>query len=664
MNNKKKTSGLCAALMGLLALLTPPPAITADTPVTLLRDRFVAAEKALKQHRLSRYRELKVELEDYPLLPYLEYEELLQRLDRATPEEVEAFLERQADTPLADRLRSHWLDHLARHGRWKTYLRFYRPDESVTRQCHYLKALIREQREEEAFSRVEELWLYGRSRPRACDPVFQAWRKAGRLTPELTWRRIGLAMDQGQLRLVRYLGRFLPPTERPWVDLWIRLHHRPELVLSTTLPKQDHPMHDRLLEYAAIRKSAANPLAGLSLWRKLQERYSLEAGRHHRVTLVLARRLLHEEDPGAWEFFRELVDEDTGTQLLETAIRAALYRQEWESALEWIALLPSRRRDTERWRYWKARTLEQLGKRKLAEPIYRELAAERSFYGFLAADRVGASYNLNQDPAPVKEKLLLRVAQLPGIQRARELAALERWTDARREWRHLLPHLDAGETMAAAKLAQSWNWHDQAIFTLARTGYWDDLELRFPLEHAHTVETRADERNLDISWVFGVIRQESAFNPAVRSHAGALGLMQLMPATARYVARKLLKQKHSPTRRELTMPEVNIRLGTTYLSDVLERLEQNPVLATAAYNAGLHRVFRWLPDHQLPADIWIELIPFAETRKYVKRVFTYAVIYDHRRKEEIVRLSQRLQPVAGSSPQRTAQQQRNSEAAL
>ena len=132
-----------------------------------------------------------------------------------------------------------------------------------------------------------------------------------------------------------------------------------------------------------------------------------------------------------------------------------------------------------------------------------------------------------------------------------------------------------------------------------------------------------------------------------------------MPATARHVARKLLKRKRSPSRRDLANPDINIELGTTYLSNVLERLEQNPVLATAAYNAGPHRVSRWLPEQQLPADVWIELIPFRETRQYVKRVFTYAVIYDHRRQEEIVRISQRLQPVHGASAQRTAQQQRN-----
>ena len=646
-------------------LLLAAGAAAAQLPAPgLQQKRFLAAEQALKKHQTTLFEQLKSALADYPLLPYLEYQALLQRLDRATPEEVESFLERHADTPLAQRLRVRWLNRLAKRKEWSSYLRFYLADGNVTRQCHYLHALIREGRREEAFSRVEPLWLHGRSRPKACDPVFQAWREAGGLSEELVWERIDRAMRLGQLRLVRYLKRLLPEDQRPWADLWLQLRRKPELALTAKRLRQPHPMRDRMLAYAVVRRAGGDPLAALELWQELERRYDLDGEARRRAVRTLARGLLREEDPAAWDFFRQLEEKEEDSGLLERRILAALFRQQWEEALAWIEELPEAARQEERWRYWKARSLEQLGKRGLAEPLYRELARERSFYGFLAADHAGLPYNLNQDPAPVDATLLEKVAEAPGIARARELVALERWTDARREWRFTTSRMTAEEAMAAAKLAQSWNWHDQAIFTLARTGYWEDLELRFPLAHRETVENRADERNLDVSWVFGVIRQESAFNPAVRSHAGALGLMQLMPATARYVARKLLKQKRSPTRRDLVRPEVNIRLGTTYLSDMLNRLEQNPVLATAAYNAGPHRVFRWLPDRQLPADLWIELIPFAETRQYVKRVFTYAVIYDHRREQEIVRLSQRLQPVAGSSPQRTAQQQRNGQATL
>ncbi len=656
-------TSLAVALLG-LALLVLPACAAAEAGNPAQRKLFLAAEKALDKGRKALYRQLLKGLEDYPLRPYLEYRELRARLKEADPDEVAEFLERNRQTPLARLLRIRWLNLLAARKDWKNYLRFYEPEKNVTRRCHHLTALLETGREKEALARVPELWLHGRSRPAACDPVFLAWRKAGGLTPALVWKRLELAMGLGQVKLARYLRGLLPKEERGLADLWIALRGDPDRALSDPRLKDDHPARPALLRYAAVRKARLAPLEAAGFWERLQRKYGLDEPAPAEMHRIASRKLVREKRPEAWRYYLSLDDRADDPVVQEQRILAALYRQQWEEALAWIEALPPRTREEERWRYWKARSLEQLGERGRAEPLFRELAAERSFYGFLAADHAGLPYNLSHAPVPVPDELVEAVARRPAARRARELVALGRWTDARREWRFLTRQLSQEEQQAAARLARSWAWHDQAIFTLARTGYWEDLELRFPLEHEETVESHAGERGLDVSWVFGVIRQESAFNPRVRSHAGALGLMQLMPATARYVARKLLGQKKAPGRRELTTPEINIRLGTTYLSDVLERLEQNPVLATAAYNAGPHRVTRWLPDQQLPADLWIELIPFRETRQYVKRVFTYAVIYDHRRKAEIVRLSERLRPIGGDGPQRTASQERNARATL
>jgi len=659
---RRRTKMQGKPLLLLLALLLA--AGTAAGSEATDRALFLAAEKALQKGQRALFEKLADGLRHHPLYPYLEYEDLRRRLSSASTEEVARFLETHADTPLAPRLRARWLNLLADRQAWADYLRFYRPDKSVTRRCHRLHALIQTGRKEEALAQVKPLWLHGRSRPAACDPVFKAWREAGGLTPALVWQRLGMAMNEGQVRLARYLRGLLPSEERPLADLWIALRKEPDRALTDERLRQPHPMREAIVRYAALRKGRLAPLEAVTFWDRLREIHELEEEDHPALYRLVARKLVRSKEPDAWAFFQTLARRTQDPEALEQAVLAALHRQAWEAAIEWIDALPADRRSREKWRYWKARSLERLGQRGRAVPIFRTLANERSYYGFLAADHLGLPYNLNQAPVPVEPALVKSVAERPAARRARELIALERWTDARREWRHLTRSLNDREQQAAAKLAQSWNWHDQAIFTLARTGYWEDLELRFPLEHEETVERHATDRGLDVSWVFGVIRQESAFNPKVRSRAGAMGLMQLMPATARYVARKLLKQNKNPDRQALTRPDVNIQLGTTYLSDVLERLEQNPVLATAAYNAGPHRVSRWLPAVQLPADLWIELIPFRETRRYVKRVFTYAVIYDHRRRQEIMRLSERLQPIQGDSPQRTVLKARNGRATL
>ena len=254
------------------------------------------------------------------------------------------------------------------------------------------------------------------------------------------------------------------------------------------------------------------------------------------------------------------------------------------------------------------------------------------------------SYHLEHVETPATAKLVNQVAALDAVKRATELSALQRWVEARREWRWATADMDTQQLKAAAKLAEQLGWHDQAIFTLAKTGYWDDLELRFPMEYADLVEANANLHDIDIAWVFAVMRQESAFMDDARSHAGAMGLMQLMPATARSVARQMLKRK-PPRRNELFEPDTNIALGSAYLKQMKGKLGDSAVLATAAYNAGPHRVARWLPARTLPADIWIELLPFDETRGYLRRVLAYTVIYEKRMGRTPTRLQDRLHPV-------------------
>lgn len=642
--------------IGLLGLLLFQSA-TADLLDRPRRELFVTAEKALRKNQTGLYELLARALRDYPLYPYLEYQALTRNLAGLDTRQVADFLERWADTPLAARLRARWLDHLARNKDWPTFLRFWRDDGNVNRRCHHLQALLATGRKKKALDQVEPLWLHGRSRPKACDPVFAAWRKAGRLTPELIWRRLAMAMDLGEVRLARYLKKLLPLKERALAELWLAARRQPGRVLhDKRLPKQ-HPMRQALLSYAVRRQTTLDPLAAIGLWKKIAPRAGFDARERRRILTYLVRRLARLDDPEAWDFIRNIKPPAGAIELQEARLLAALRHQNWALLNQWIGQLPENRRTSERWRYWQARALEALGRRDQALSLYRALAGERSYYGFLAADRIGAPYRLDHRPTPVDDTILASLQAQPAFRRARELVALARWSDARREWRLATKKLSKKELMAAARLARDWGWIDQAIFTLARTGYWDDLELRFPLVHHEKVRHEAGRKGLDLAWVLGLIRQESAFNPAVRSPAGAIGLMQLMPATARYVARQLLKKRQTPKRTSLTRPALNIELGTSYLADVLQRLAGNPVLATAAYNAGPRKVARWLPKEEagvLPADLWIELIPYRETRQYVKRVFTYAVIYDSRLGRDPERLSERLLPISAIGNRRMA----------
>jgi soluble lytic murein transglycosylase len=272
------------------------------------------------------------------------------------------------------------------------------------------------------------------------------------------------------------------------------------------------------------------------------------------------------------------------------------------------------------------------------------LAGERDYYGFLAADRVGQVYRFGHDAVPFTETDLAAAEALPGIARARELLRVGLTIDARREWRDAIRDLDDRQLEIAAVLAGRWGWHDRAIVTVARADHFDDLDLRFPLVYQDLVLSNARATGLDPAWVYGVMRQESAFWEDARSRSGALGLMQLMPSTARETARRLRERVDDVY--DLLSPPKNIRLGVAYLRRVLDRFDGHQGLATAAYNAGPGRVRSWLPgSHPLAADIWVDTVPFNETRGYVKRVMAYTAIYEHRLERPVRPLKGRLPPV-------------------
>ena len=631
------TTLLCLALLPLP--LTAAPEDTREAQ----RDRFVAAEKALKQGASGRFHKLKSELRDYPLLPYLEYQELHGRLSKARDAEVQTFLDEHTDTPLALKLRRAQLDRLAAKGAWKRYLAFYQPDSNVRRQCHYLNALLHTGEKESAFARVGPIWLHGDSRPEACDPVLDAWRKAGKLTPKLTWRRIGLAMDNGKDRLARYLRRFLPAKERKWFDRWQKLNRKPAAITLVNKLDVPSPLQQQILTHTIRRLARQDGEKARSAWHRFSKLVEFTSSQKARVEHALALAMIREGHPNLLGYLDGIKPEADNQRLLEARIRVALSNRDWPRLLRWISELPEEMRREESWRYWRARALAEQGDEKQAKEHFKKLAQERSYYGFLAADRLDVEYSFGHQPIIVNEQRFRELTGQPGIERARELFALGRLIDARREWHASTRDLDNESLRTAAKLAHEWAWHDRTITTLARAKSWHDLELRFPLKHRANVASHAQERELDSAWVFAVIRQESAFIQDAHSRVGAMGLMQLMPRTARHVARNM--KRRPPSRSDLLKPDTNIDLGTAYLRQVMDQLDGNHVLATAAYNAGPHRVRDWLPEQATDADLWVELVPFKETRKYLKRVLAYSVIYRERLGLEPQRLAESMPPI-------------------
>ena len=309
--------------------------------------------------------------------------------------------------------------------------------------------------------------------------------------------------------------------------------------------------------------------------------------------------------------------------------RIHLRDEDWIGLIKTITAMPKHLSAESEWVYWLARAYEEAGKAEKARQIFDKLATKSTYYGFLAADRIDRSYHIVQKKAAAEnsfdEDQLL--GQNIHLLRARELFFLGRQLDARREWFQGIRKLSQQQIRQAATMASSWKWHDNAIKTVAKTPHRNDYDLRFPMPYREQVARQAQKNELDLSVIYGVMRRESLFDPLAHSRVGALGLMQLMPSTARRVAKSLGMKR--PKQDDILSVQNNIELGTRYFRSVLNRFENNVSLAAAAYNAGPRNVKRWLPEKEtLPADLWVETVPFKETRNYVQAVLAYATIFD------------------------------------
>ena len=594
---------------------------------------FLQAEKAIENGDPA-YAALRQQLSDYPLLPYLDFQQALTTLKQQTPEQFRQQLESLSDTPLSSRLLTRWLDLLADEGLWYSYLNFSQPGGSVSRQCDRLHALIATGKQAEAFPEVPEIWLSGRSQPDACDPVFEAWIDTGHLSEQLVWQRAALAMKNGRTRLANYLKRFLSQDEARWIDVWVSLYQQPASVGQIALD-ETHPLFDEMLTQAVRRLSWRDADAAYDAWKRLNRQMSFSDWQHLQVARSLMGQLSRQNSRLTNQQVTALLPKQylhLDATLAEKQLQYALQNSDWQLVLMTLEGLPQKAQAEQRWRYWQARALLSLGQRDAGNAILKDLSGDRSYYGFLAAQRLGGTPSLLHEKLDADPALISQLQQHPALQRAYELHRLGRSLPARREWNLAMRQRSADELRAAARLAEQWNWPSQAIVTLTKLRQWNDLELRFPLAHRQAITTLAETTGLDKAWVYAILRQESAFMEDAKSRVGARGLMQLMPKTAESVAKDLQLPKHHPD--DLFQPELNIRLGTGYLNKVFQRLNQNPVLATAAYNAGPTRVESWLPKQSQPADIWIETVPFRETREYLKRVLAYTIIYNYRLGED------------------------------
>ena len=543
-------------------------------------------------------------LRDYVLWPDLRAVYLRTRL-KSDDREIRDFLRHYGTLKPARELRYRYSLELARAARYTDYLSIYDSyyaslgEESLD--CLAALALVKLDRADEALPLARKLWLTGRSQAKQCDPVFDHFRTAGRLSRDLYQQRYDLAIEKQEFMLARYLARSIDETTLATANRWLRAQGDPQQFLRRAdIGNRDTLYHEQLA-YAARRLAWTDPAKGLSHWRRLATDIPFAAELDHSVgrhaALWAARRNL----PDAASLLAALPDAASDDEVRRWQIRTALRSEDWATVLGAAGDLTPDESQREEWLYWRAIALQRSDNEAEAMLILSGLAERRSYYGFLAADHLGIDYEFSAARVPADETIIASIAARADIVRARELFRVGLDGRARSEWDAAVRTLPAEQKAQAALLAQRWDWHSRAISVAAQVGEYNDLDLRYPLAHRESFQRSSNEAGVRESWAYGVARSESLFMADVRSSAGAIGLMQLMPATGRSTAKEI---KHPyKGRTTLTDPDSNIRLGTRYLAKMHARFDKHPrsrrprtTPAPAAFRAGCPARHRWMPE--------------------------------------------------------------------
>ncbi len=595
-------------------------------PVQASDKDIIAARDAAQRGDVKALETLRARTAGDPLEAYPAYWLLAAALDKAAPEAIRSFLAKYGDTPLADPLRRDWLKALGAAGQWNLFRQEFPAlaSDDVEVACYALQERLARD-DAEALKEARALWLAGREAPESCTPPFEAAARERLIGSPETWQRIRKLFAASLVRDARRANAFLPNKEQMNDKALERAYGDPARYLATEKTRIPGRAIHELLLLAVSRLARSRPDEAAKHLRAHAGVLGPDDTRYGWASVGHAAAQQHH--PSALEWFAEAGDGPFTDAQLQWKARAALRAGDWAALRAAVNLMSQEEARDPAWRYWLARSLAEDGARPAADSILRSLSRERHFYGLLAAEDMGIAGVPDWTERAIAEEDLARILAIPAVGRAIALYRLEMNAEAFREWVFGLRALDDRGFLAASEVAARAGLADRAIGAANLTTSLHDFTRRYPTPHREPLAAAARQWNVDEALLFAIIRQESRFNPTARSRAGATGLMQLMPATARWVAKQIPVASYRPAL--LAQPEVNVAMGTYYFHRVLADLG-DPVLATAGYNAGPGRAKRWRDDKPLEGAIYAESIPFNETRDYVKKVMANAWFYTHR----------------------------------
>ncbi|MFH2134010.1 MAG: transglycosylase SLT domain-containing protein [Pseudomonadota bacterium] len=588
-------------------------------------------------------------LQASPLEPYATYYKLRLHWDEKDTSAIHEYLAREEDTPVIDQFRGEWLKEMTKQKRWDEFASEYpyliNADAELT--CHAL-SWQRSQNEALALRAARKLWFEGEADAGSCDVIFDIAIKRGVITGQDVAQRIRELLEGNEVGDVKKLMAYLPKAERLPLGEIDQARRNPQRYLGRVKLDKASVGQRKVAMFALQRLARQAVKPAYVQWSRLGKHFSPDEQKYFYAWLGYEAARQHESR--ALEWYAAAGEIDLNPQQQAWRVRAALRALDWHTVWEGISSMSVEQQNERSWRYWKARALIELGHRREAEVILTPLSREYRYYGQLAAEELGAA------PAAgivtvkyIPDEQEVQAAQArPEIQRTVLLYKMGLRTEAAKEWDWAMRGLDDKELLVAAEVARRNEMYDRSINAANRTVELHDFNLRYPAPYREALQAPIDEHGVEEAWVYGLMRQESRFVTHARSDVGAAGLMQIMPDTARWAARRIgLKGYRKGLIHQL---DVNLRLGTYYMKSVYSRFDDNPVLASAAYNAGPTRANRWRGEVPLEGAIYAETIPFDETRDYVKKVMSNTIYYAKLFGHPSESLKQRLGVVATNKP--------------
>ncbi len=613
-------------LKNLLAAFFFLPLVVTAAENTSFRKTFLEAEKKIWKSDKAGFQQLYQQLHYYPLQPYLDQQNLMHNMDLSLAKDIDTFLNKYRSTPLDWPLRKKWLNYLVKNNHQSLFLYNYKPSSSATLSCAYFQySLNKGVSEKIILPKVTKLWTVGKSQPDICDPVFKKWADAGYRTEDVVWKRISLAANGGKHSLIPYLTKFLPKSKQYLASLWHKVRRNPAYVLRRNAFKDYGAREAEIFTYGIKRLIWRQPDKSIETFTKLKKKFTFTANQEQDITRTFALSLANKSHPKAQKWLHKVQSKYMNNDVVQWRVADVLRKQDWNLILRDLKAFPADKQHSNQWKYWYSRSLIETNQKAKGLEILKDLAENRHYYGFLAASYLDVPFNLQNKPLSITQEQRNSLLKNPAAKRAFELFHIGKFSAARKEWNYWMSQLTDDEKLAASVLSTEKKWFDRAIFTLARVKYLNDVDLRFPLAFESDIKRYSKKHKIDPAWSFAIARRESSFMSDANSGVGAKGLMQIMPATAKQLKRRSVSVKY------LLNAKNNVTLGTKYLKMLSDSYKGNHVLATASYNAGPHRVKKWAKAARgMPTDMWIETIPFKETREYVKSVMAYQQIYQHK----------------------------------